>query len=874
MSRISLAFAALLAGAAVPAAVCAQPVHAATQAQSAQVRFDTEVGAAKAAMMSNPDVALAKARSATAAGRSLPGTRGVIAAATGRWLEGEALARLNRPEHAKPIVADAIKVVSKSAPNSKLHADLLKARASIAALTGEVQVALRSLHDAHKIYTKLGEARSQAIVLQNIGSIYQDARDFPRALRYLDQAEEAFSGDPALSLAAHNNRGTALKEMAEFAKAEAEFREALKVARLMDSPLLEARIITNIASAQLRQNHFVQADATVASGFRRASGAAAEWRPFLWGVKAQIAQARGDAAGAVGMFEKTFSGVEIAKSTMLYRDFHESARYAYEALGRHQEALAHLAAHKRLDDEAREVAVSTSSALMGARFDAANQELRIAHLKAEQAQRGLMLARSEQRLRNITLFTVIGGTAALIVIGAVGFAFMSARRSRREVSAANAQLTFAARHDALTGLGNRAYFRELLGEALSDPSDGECALLLIDLDRFKLINDTFGHNGGDELLREVARRLLATVDSAAYPMRLGGDEFAVMVGGRHEGLDVLAERIIAALSEPYQIEGSSATVGATVGIAVAPADANTIDGLTRSADLALYRAKENGRGRHCRYEPWMQDAANERRLLESDLREALAEDRLSLAYQPIVDAQRGEAVAYEALLRWNHPTRGEIPPSVFVPIAEEARLINQIGAWVLRSACAEAAHWPEHVKVAVNLSALQLEADSLTSVVVNALAANDLRPERLELEMTESVFLREGDRTEEALDRLRMIGVSLALDDFGMGYSSLGYLQRASFSSIKIDRSFVKSATGGCPESVAIIQAIIALARGLGMETTAEGIETESETAVMRELGCTRLQGYLFGEPSVQLTRAKPEQVELPPVRRRKRKAA
>jgi diguanylate cyclase (GGDEF)-like protein len=851
MTRSKIILAALLATVAIPAnAVPAAPAAATSQADAPATVFDGLVGAAKAAMMSDPDVALTKARAAAAVGETVPGTEGYMAVATARWLEGEALTRLNRPEEGKPAIDAALQAVMRHGPGTKLHGDLLKSRASVAALTGDVQAALGMLHRAHAIYTRLGETRAQAMVLQNIGSIYFDARDYPRVLRYYEQANDVHSADPVLALSSHNNRGNAFKEMGEFDKAEREYRLALAIARQMDSALLEARIITNIASAQFLQGRLDVADATAVAGLGRATGGAAEWRPFLWGVRAQIAQAQGRNLAASGLIERTFAGVDLKTSTMPYRDFHAAARNIYEALGRPSQALAHLAAFKRLDDEARDVAVSTNAALMSARFDAANQELRITKLKAQKAQREIALAQSERRLETVQLLTAVGGTAGSAVIGAVLFAFFAARRSRREVSAANRQLTYAARHDQLTGLPNRAYFRELLAEAMERGK--ACALLLVDLDRFKIVNDQLGHGAGDQLLRMVAERLQSAIGGVAHAARLGGDEFAVIVPNLDQPVGALAERIVNALSAPYEHDGWTASIGASVGVAIAPLDGDCIDGLARSADLALYRAKATGRGQFARFEPWMQEEADERRLLELDLRNALAEERLSLVYQPIVDATTGDRVAYEALLRWDHPTRGQIMPSVFIPIAEEARLINEIGAWVLRTACAQAATWPEHVKVAVNLSALQVEADSLTSTVISALAANGLRPERLELEVTESVFLRQGERSEATLNRLRTIGVSLALDDFGTGYSSLGYLQRAAFSKIKIDRSFVKSATNGCHESIAIIQAIVALAKGLGMETTAEGIETEVERTTMLELGCTQLQGYLFGQPAAQ----------------------
>ena len=830
------------------------PAERARAAEAAQpAPFADRFQAAKAAMMADPAEALGHARAIVALSRTLrdEGERSDTLLQA-RWLEGEALTRLNRPQEARPIIEEALREAVRTQPGSKLHGDLLKSRAAVSAVMGDVQAALNSLHQAHAIFGRLGEARSQAIVLQNIGSIYSDARDYPRVLRYYEQANETFKDDPALSMAAHNNRGNALKEMGRLAEAEAEYRQALATAKALESPLLEARILTNIASAQFLRGNLSGADATAAAGLRIASGSAQDWRPFLWGVRAQVARARGDISGAERLLARTFEGANLAKTTMFYRDFHETARHVYSALGDHKLALAHLAAFKRLDDEARDLAASTNSALLSARFDAANQELRIGRLKAERMRDELTLRASQERVRSLSLMALVGALAAAAIIAAILFALRATRRSRDQVRAANESLTFAAQHDGLTRLVNRAHFRTLLGERIEAKSP--CSLLLIDLDRFKTINDTLGHVVGDKLLCAVAGRLLEAAGEGAVVGRLGGDEFAVILpkkGGRST-LGKRADSIIEQLSAPFTIDGASVSVGATVGIAIAGQDGSTVDCLTRSADLALYRAKAAGRGRHDFFASWMQEEADDRRLLEIDLQAALAEDRLSISYQPIVEAERGKVVAFEALLRWEHPTRGVIPPSLFVPIAEEARLINEIGAWVLRSACAEAATWPEDVKVAVNLSALQVEGEGLAAIIMGALASSGLAPGRLELEVTESVFLRQGVRTEATLDRLRAIGVSLALDDFGTGYSSLGYLQRASFSKIKIDRSFVQAAATGCHEAIAIIQAIVALARGLNMDTTAEGVESEAERAMMQQLGCSQLQGYLFGAPTTK----------------------
>jgi diguanylate cyclase (GGDEF)-like protein/PAS domain S-box-containing protein len=411
----------------------------------------------------------------------------------------------------------------------------------------------------------------------------------------------------------------------------------------------------------------------------------------------------------------------------------------------------------------------------------------------------------------------------------------------------------AARTDPLTGLANRLLVRELLEESVLRQWDkaGGCALLLVDLDRFKLVNDTLGHTIGDQLLVEVGRRLEKSVGEGGRVGRIGGDEFAVIWSDdcSRQGLAEAAGRITIDLSKSFNIGAATLHIGATLGIAVCPNDGRFEEQLMRNADLALYQAKEAGRGGHAFFERWMFDQAEDHRLLEQDVRQALGGNDLALAYQPIIDASSGDVVGREALLRWRHPKRGDIPPDQFIPIIEDAGLIHQIGDWVIREACAEAARWDSRMRVAVNISAAQLTGAGLAKTVLGALAKTRLEPSRLELEVTESVFLGDDAATLASLERLRSLGVRLVLDDFGKGYSSFGYLSRAQFAKIKIDQSFVRGAAEGAKECVAIVHAILALARGLGVETTAEGVETERQANVMRQLGCTQLQGFYFGRP-------------------------
>ena len=410
-----------------------------------------------------------------------------------------------------------------------------------------------------------------------------------------------------------------------------------------------------------------------------------------------------------------------------------------------------------------------------------------------------------------------------------------------------------AMYDSLTGLANRFQMSQTLEKILHARQMGHrhCAVFLLDLDRFKQVNDTMGHPVGDALLKQVAQRLSRTVDDAGRVGRLGGDEFQVILPGRVPRADLaaLAERIIENLSQPYSVEGHRVVIGASIGIALSPDDGVTSEALIRNADLALYAAKDGGRGRHHFYAADLHSDAQERRQLEQDLRDAIAQGGLELYYQPVVHTTTERITGFEALLRWNHPTRGAMSPARFIPIAEDAGLIAPIGEWALRTACADLARWPESMRVAVNVSPLQFANPALPAIVTSALAAAQVAPARLELELTESVFLNDSEGTDAMFAALKGVGVRLALDDFGTGYSSLGYLKKAPFDKIKIDQSFVRGATISGSRNGAIIAAIVNLAEALGMETTAEGVETMDELDLVRSLGCSHVQGFIYEKP-------------------------
>jgi diguanylate cyclase (GGDEF)-like protein len=405
-----------------------------------------------------------------------------------------------------------------------------------------------------------------------------------------------------------------------------------------------------------------------------------------------------------------------------------------------------------------------------------------------------------------------------------------------------------ARHDALTDLPNRSLFREKIEDALKRvPRDEQVAVHCLDLDGFKSVNDALGHPVGDALLKQVADRLRAALREQDCVARLGGDEFAIVQVGaaQPEGATVLAQRMIEALTAPFEIDGHQVIIGASVGIAIAPMDGDAADQLLKNGDMALYRSKTDGRGTYRFFEQAMDSRMQARRALELDLRRALLHNQFELHYQPVVNLTTLQVTGMEALLRWQHPERGTVPPGEFIPLAEEIGLIVPLGEWILRQACSDAATWDRDIKVAVNISPAQFRSKKLLEAVMTALALSKLPADRLELEVTEGVLLVDTEATLSLLHQLRALGVRIAMDDFGTGYSSLSYLRRFPFDKIKIDSSFIRTISDDA-SSFAIIRAVTGLSNSLGMVTTAEGVETTEQLDRVRAEGCTEVQGFLF----------------------------
>ena len=424
------------------------------------------------------------------------------------------------------------------------------------------------------------------------------------------------------------------------------------------------------------------------------------------------------------------------------------------------------------------------------------------------------------------------------------------RREMEQREESQAQIVHLAHHDALTGLGNRLLFHKELSDAVAHRQrhGGDLAVLFMDLDGFKAINDTLGHGTGDSVLKHLASRMQNVLRQGDKIGRLGGDEFAIIQLGNEQQVTALAARLIELVKVPFSVDNHRLVIGASIGIVVADGDYQDSTQLLRAADLAMYRAKADGRGRFRFFEPEFDRQVQERRDLEVDLRAAVDQDALQIHYQPLINLQTGRISGFEALSRWEDPRRGFVPPNTFIPLAEEIGLIGLIGQRVLERACALAATWPEEVTVAVNLSPAQFPGDRLVSVVKEALASSGLPPSRLELEITESIFLHGSESNLAVLSQLGALGVKISMDDFGTGYSSLSYLRSFAFDKIKIDKSFIRDLSTS-ESSVAIVRAVCGLARSFGASTTAEGVETESQLAQIRAEGCTEVQGYIFSRP-------------------------
>jgi diguanylate cyclase (GGDEF)-like protein len=529
-----------------------------------------------------------------------------------------------------------------------------------------------------------------------------------------------------------------------------------------------------------------------------------------------------------------------------------------------QLATAHTAVAKANDElNAQNAALRSRDrdlAVQNARFDAALNNMSQALLMAERARAPApLLVQMRQRTQELVRSRVGGSFYAEADGRAIkvdqkpmnGGGWVATLEDMTEQRRVEARTTYLAHHDALTDLPNRLMFGQQLHQTLQRRAPGGFfALLLLDLDDFKDVNDTLGHLAGDSLLVAAAGRLRRCIGPGDVVARLGGDEFAIVQSAPRSAMEteLLAQRIVTAMAEPFVFEEQRVAPGASIGIALCTDETGTAEGLLRSADMALYRAKAEGRNTWRFFEPEMEDVVRARSAVASDIRKALERGELELFYQPIFETSSGRLCQFEALMRWKHPTLGLVAPDRFIRVAEETRLILPMGEWVIGEACRSATNMPDDIRIAVNLSPLQFRSPQLPRVIENALVQSGLMPHRLELEVTETALLHDKDLVRSLLRELRALGVTVALDDFGTGYASLSYLQQFPFDKIKIDRSFVSEIVSRS-DSLAIVESVIHLGGKLGMATTAEGIETPEQLAILRSFGCSFAQGYLFDRP-------------------------
>ncbi len=838
--------------AALAAAALQSPAIVAAQSRQAAA-FEAATENARAALLNDPAKALVTVRLAERRGEGGASARVRL---TADWIEGEALRRLGRTTEAGAEIDAALAFAQRFAANDAVHGDLLQSRARLDVREGDYRAALRSFRRAGRIFSDSGEDRRRAAILQDIGALHADAQDYPRMLLYYDAAHRAYPEDPAMAIEAHARKAEALQELGRLVEAQLAMRTALGIARRHGRHAQEARLLADLAGIQLAGNHPAEAGRSANRALLAARGHAAGMLPYVQAVMARLAHVRGDDGAALAWLERSYASDAWRQAAARPADTDHVAYEVYRAKGRYREAMQRLAAHARIEELRREKAIKAHDAMMAARFEATDRELHIARLSARS-----QASASELTLaRNKVLILSAGSIIAILLAFITLAASRVSNRNREALRTANAQLLHVSRHDGLTGLMGRNHFRESLEQLLSQVragTDQGAALMLLDLDHFKQVNDQNGHLAGDTVLAQVATRLREGLGEKAIIGRLGGDEFAAILPQTTDASVArrLAVALIARISERYAFGEADIYIGASIGIAMLGTDGETSSLLTTNADLALYEAKRRGRGASVLYRPAMRKAIEDRSLLESDLANALRNGELKLHYQPIVDARTG-AIAYrEALMRWDHPERGLLYPDSFIPLAESKRLIQQIGAWLVRTACLDAAQWDADVKLALNISTLQLGDTNFLKIMVDALASSGFPADRVILELNESIFTQMSDNLTGLLQSLRLLGVGLALDHFGRGNSSLSHLEDIDFALIKIDRDFVQSAAAGLPRSMAIVSAIVSLARSLDFQITAEGIETSEQAQHMRDLGCAYLQGFLFGRPLPQVVR-------------------
>ncbi|MEE2565064.1 EAL domain-containing protein [Hyphobacterium sp. Y6023] len=793
--------------------------------------FDTAVSEARSNMMASPPDALAAAERAAGIAAEFPeGHDRNTALATASWLQSEALTRLGRPAEAGPVARTALEQLGEDPEATKLYADILLSLGRTEKLLGRHGDALEIYQQAYGVYQEIGETRSESIVLQSIGSIYNDARQFERAAEYFLDATERFQ-DPSLDLAAFNNLGNAYTELRQYDEALTYYNRALAIAAEMNAAMLEARILNNIASLQVAHGEYNAADMSLDAAFARAGDpSGAEWARFMWGVRAQAAHGRGEEVRARNFMERTFEGVPLDQTNQHFTEFHGTAVEIFIALEDWESALAHLQAFKRLEDEGREFAASANAALVGAQFDFAEQEIQIQELRAAGLENALQLARTQARQRQF----VAAGIAALFVLLLL-VAWLRVRVARERQRA----LEQALYTDSATGLPTRsALIRQLREKEKS--SDTVLTVVAIELDRHTHLEGVLGFKNFAELQAAIARRLSEEGDYDDVALVSPG-LFALYVESDDEHrLRDEAELIRNYFTQPIRLDNLDIDVAMTIGMA---SDEDPETGL-KNAIIAIQQA----RAAHTSlagFDAVAYGDPSENLTTMSRMLAAMENGDMALHYQPKLNLRKGQYLAAESLCRWTDPERGFIPPDTFIPQAEETGHIRAFTEWALnevveaRIALKKAGH---DIDLAVNISGA-LVAD--IGFARKALDIVERAPGGIVFEVTETAMMHDAERALENFDRWADAGVKIGIDDYGSGFSSLAYLKRLPSSELKLDRMFITNIAGSERDRT-LVKSTIDLAHNLGLQITAEGVETEEALALLKLLGCDWAQGYLM----------------------------
>jgi len=790
----------------------------------------------------------------------------VRALSRARWIAGEATLREGDTAKARRLVESSIRLADK-AGDASARADALLTRGSLNHETGRSAVALKDYLSAAELFRVNGNARGNSIALQYLGMLYDAAADYDRAERYMKGASAAYPGDPRMRLSRANVMAQIYTKKGDTAAAMRSFEQAATTAKQAGEHVLEARVRMAQADALMEVDQTRKAGKALETALSTMRSHHVKPDENTTAVTARYLARTGRAAEAGAMIDK-LEPARVEREGQDRTTVHNAAYEVYKRAGRYDDALIQLEISNRTRAAMTSLSLSNKAALMASRFDYEGQKLRIAQLREQEMRRRYDDERqaSERRWTG----TVSVAIALYVLITILTYGVITLRRSRDQVRVANEGLakaldevkehaaaerraTVLAEHDTLTGLPNRRHMQERLDQHVGDKltSGTPCVAMLLDLDRFKAVNDVHGHQTGDAVLIEVARRLAEIAgEDGIFPVRVGGDEFNLILTGdcSEEACERLAKRVLDEIGRAYDIGERRHQLGTSIGIARYPEDAKTVDRLMHAADVAMYEAKRDGRNTYRFYDAAIDQRIQDRAEMETDLKAAVRDHQIEAWFQPITCLGTGRVLGFEALARWNHQGRGMVPPDVFIPIAEEAGLIDEITTQILQQSCRAARDWPEDVTVSVNMSPVMLRDSWVIAKTFGILQQERLRPERLVIEITESAVIDDLDFAQEAVSAFRNAGIRVALDDFGCGYSSLSTLRQLDFDHIKLDGSFVR--TLGSGDSLKITTAVAGLAKAMGMTATAEGVEDEKTGEILRDLGFDCGQGYLYGRPT------------------------